>query len=67
MPLIISRVVANAISRLPVIVETWARAHVGCVMDEDGFEQKVLQSSLVILIPAVLYANYSSIMHAVRS
>jgi hypothetical protein len=67
MLLIISCVVANAVSRPLVIVKTWARYYVGCVVDEDALRQKVLRSSPLIIIPAVLYTNYSSIIYAVRS
>jgi len=67
MPLIISNVVANAVSRPPVIKENWARSHVGYVVDKDALEQKVLRSFPVIIIPAVQYTNYSSIIHAVHS
>lgn len=65
--LIILCVVVNAVSRTPVIAETWVRSHVGCVVDEVALEKEVLLSSPVITIPAGLFTNYSCIIHAVRS
>jgi hypothetical protein len=53
------RAVAQAVSRPSVTLETWARSHVGCVVDEDELKQillNIFRSSPVSLILPVLYS-----------